>query len=62
MKHNPKANNYIQNERGFTLIRCTRCGDFYDKHGVRHVCKEKNSMTFGGKLIEDDEGARAWKK
>lgn len=55
MKKKQKIETYIQNERGFTLIRCSRCGEFYDKHGKRHLCGEENSMRLYGKIIQEDE-------
>ena len=53
-KRKPKIDTFIQNERGFTLIRCERCGEFYNKHGKRHLCGEENSIKLSGKIIQED--------
>lgn len=49
-----KIGNYIQNERQFTLLRCSRCGEFYDKY-KKHACREHNSFEFRGGLITEEE-------
>lgn len=55
-----KLDDFINREQGFTLIKCPKCGEFYDKHdrhGNSHICRERNSMPLCTRLIncEDDQ-------
>lgn len=54
-KKKTKLDDYIMRETGFTLLRCDKCGDFYDKHGKPHVCREHNSMKLCTTLIKENE-------
>ena len=57
-----KIDTFIQNERNFTLIRCNKCGEFYDKHGRRHVCRTDNSMSLSGRMIPEEPEREPEKK
>jgi hypothetical protein len=54
MKKKPTLDGYIDTERGFTLLRCSKCREFYSK-GKPHVCGEKNSYRLTSKLLKEDK-------
>lgn len=54
MKKKPKLENFIESERGFTLLRCPECREFYSK-GKPHVCGEKNSYSLSTKLLKEEK-------
>ena len=57
-KKKTKLDDYIMRETGFTLLKCDKCGEFYDKyerHGNAHVCREHNSMKLCTTLIREKQ-------